>query len=1051
MDPLDDGGPWRGPPQEAMDDYWWEQFKPQYVFVNGQEEQLPPRQYPFTPEIARLLNRLAEWSDTERIKAGRWVRQRYDEDRAQWEERIPGIQALLLAAFPDLGRRDLRNVMLGLVVHPLMDDSPATGKERRARNALAKQLRTDSWELVTGAPTPAEVIAQEADQVNANRPARDAVFRAYRLREGEDEVLPSRFVNYATFITPAGTNDENCLLNELIARYSTCTRPIAAKTIRKFFGPEPTLERFTLFCEKYDLAAHVYSLAGREVWSRTTASNKRKGLAMVAGEGHAYFFTGGNIRDSRPQLEDHEDESEKRERALQAALLNSTKPNFTFRAEEDCEVRSLFYSAAVQEQDERVCADMNKAFHSALWTADAAMRIPVFTPHDDYRVFTPDEELLDTGYYFVGLEVFKSWKTRTDGLLCARISNVLCGCEARWLVLHGYMKLTDIEWVKTSHYAQTVGSVREQISLAAAEVGMPEEDIRQGFALYNGTIGVIRNREKWRDVGSLREIDRDLILATCGSSRVVCEHNSRSLIRIETGKAEFRNMNTRSCYSAVIALCNLAVMKAHQKLQPHAGTLIRVRVDSLTYQTASIKPWTRAVGSLNPGFKVDWSPKRSDGVECARIYHSAADISANISREMDNWVARHIIYHGPPGTGKTVRVRRDHKGQYSYALAPTNMLARQLAGDDPDAPAGETIHHRLQLFKAADILSVCKSHHGQGVWIDELSMINPWIWSAIYVLGWHTPLFLTGDPHQAPPITVRADGHVASDRLPWATGMLLQKIITPEGLQTVDYRNSEELRVLRDGINSQENPHSFFKAWLAEHPQCNGQAVDEADLWSRKTHIVFGNKQRQRVNRQVTAALNMEWSHRPLDVEAEGRPGLCKTADGRAFAFNYSVGLRLCARVSRTSLGFEKSSFWEIIKTPTKRRLGELKIDVVITPHTVCLRRFNHETPASKAGPLIFLDQSQLAHFALGWALTATSSQGMTCCEPAAVHQLDVMLRDGEHRELAYTAITRFKSIHDLLLLGKTLSLEDAITEEIYGLMADGEPIRAMGVDLELA
>jgi hypothetical protein len=910
-------------------------------------------------------------------------------------------------------------------------------EERAERKALRQAL--EQVEALQTTPSPEEIRILEQQERDRKRAARDGVFAAYKLRDGA--VPQSRFVNYAISEVETGKYHENCLINTLTDRYSR-GRKIAAATICEWFadGQNTSPARLIEFCDQYHIPLRIYNGAGYEIASRQFSDTKRRGVAIVAENEHAYVCTAERVSDSAPRLQNNRDEDEKIRCELACKLLDSVQPNFTYFAEEEKRfgIKSLFYTRngiPLDQQKDRVAADLNKAFYTALKMLSRpknAWRVPMFTPHDDVSEFNAaleedgGDKIIQNAYYFVSAAVYDSWENNTNGLLCARINNILSGPEAIYMIENGLLQRTDITHKKEAAHYTTTKRIWELFQETSKN--LDEDQQKKQFAAWNGVLGMLWQEKAEKHIVVSKKADAELILATSAAELTHAsgdgdfdegfdvapteeaeEKNGRYCLQLRKGSRQFRQLNTRTAYDWIIAACNINCMKLHAAMQPHSGQLMRVKVDSATYQNAG-QNWDDALAEFGSKIGVKRLPREKCyaneyGARIARDFINPVQLRELTKTEISEWVRLQETLVGGPGCGKSHEMKEIRRGSHKHAMAFTNMCAAQLASEDVPDPT--TVHKGLQLFGAADIEEVAKSLHGP-VWIDEISQLQPWIWSAIWVAGRYQKLYLSGDPDQAPPICIGVADAVQTDRLPWKTGLLLTRMLETATKLTHERRNSPKLQKLRKGIAAEQDPLKFVKKWIQNNPEMDGDAATDDEIYSRRVHIVFSNSLRRRVNAAVLQNLGLEHSSRIVPWDGCEDPAPLKRRDNTMSAFTTTVGVRLVAAVSCRAIGYKKGQFYEVVAaTP------ETAEDASI----ITLREFDHNKPDSVDGAEIEMHHSHLAAFRVGFAITAMSCQGLTISEPMAVWQLNEMLRnEGDHRELAYTAVSRGKSCRDLYL-----------------------------------
>jgi len=896
------------------------------------------------------------------------------------------------------------------------------------------ELLGDGWDAGEAGPAnPAPVPVQAAEAANMGEEA--AMANA-----------PSPWTNYAACVAAPGAHDENCLINELVHRYSVVAkgkRAMTEVTIREAFTADGVLdtsiERLIAFATRRKVPLRIYNAVGTVIHA-SKGGGQRSGFALVAYKSHCWPFTGTTIASSQPilapgceidacliqpnpemirTLEDEE---------VWKSFLRAVKPAFYYKSESSPTPRSLMWDAPTNEQEYRVGIDMDKAFYSALHAAPDHERIPVWTPHNEIVVVSnlTRDALRAECYYLVSEGEYARWKTHRESLLCCRLNNLLTGSEAIYLVDTGRITMDVITGIKSPSYTVTANEFRKKLAKLAKDAGQDAEDFRKKFALYNGLLGVVSSPAKMTQY-RFETPDADLVMAT--DHRAVDEDANDALyfddedeevdhgrvLTLERGKAAYLHLSNRHLYGFVVAQTNLQMMRMHDRaVRDGVATnadLLRVRVDSLAYTSSEETVWEAFVASVAappqdaiparvpteygwPSFKEELDDagrcKPSHGRLFARTWLNPEQLRADTASEIGDWVQRHKGYQGAPGTGKTTLVRRD--GGYQHAIALTNMCARALTDqEDDEKPTGETIHSKLHLFRPDELYKVASHLQNDTLWVDEISMVNPWIWSVLFVIGLRSHLILTGDPNQCPPIGSTESGQLTGDKLPWKSGMLLGMITDHSEQLNTDYRNDQGLIEFRSQINSDPEPLRCARNLIENFPQTNAAAYSLAEMLSIEHHICWGQTHKAKVNAAVAAQLGLKWSF-------EGVPRAMRNAIDRAqpqnkrgysYRFTASKNLKLISRAAKKKSGILKGMFYRLMEDVSPDSLTAIIATITTrAPKTVD----GVNIPAAEVlGNPITICAGALMDFGLGYCVTSPSSQGGTIYGPAVIHQLTPM------------------------------------------------------------
>jgi hypothetical protein len=993
--------------------------------------------YAYTAEWANLFHMLASNRGLDKIAVGNY--QMSAEELELFAMAIPAISRMFThgdtyVSIPSVikGPRRVRE----------------TAAIKTGRTELVDAIIVNREEAaVEEMPTEAAVTAARAAAARARQSKKDSILKAYRLMAAPEATPESSWSNYAKSIAPPAKNHPNCLINELIEIYTintTKTKSIPARKIIDYFkaGDDSNIARLTEFAVKYGLPLKVWTIYQNYPICELTlplGKSQRKGFAILAFNEHSYFFTGPSVKACQPALMPglrlpgllsgtaKVDEITESEEAIRSEFIKRTRPCFFYKSEHGLSPQSFNYDSPHygidDDQSERVQIDMSKAFYESLLAAADTDLIPVFTPHDDVCAFQATDPVLSEAYYFASEACVAAWRLRRDGLLFARQNNLLLGFELRWLLDEGLINLTDIQAWKKPSYTESVVRFRKNLDEINDKLGL-----RHKFYLYNGILGITKNNKSVKQF-ELASIDASLIAVfnpddSCSTS----EHPYEGMVylSLKAGNDDYLYLSNRHLYGFIVAQTNLQMMKVHKKMAVDIP-LIRIRTDSITWLTEP-EGFVQKVADLKPAFKI----VAGGGKPCRKYNYwmdfiNPVELAARTRVEINEWVSQHTTITGAPGVGKTYKVQHEYNAQYQHAIAFTNLCARQL---DTELVQGETIHSKLRLFCPDDLRKVANELKNSTIWLDEISMVNPWIWSVLYMVGMRSKFIFTGDPNQCPPGGFGDAGEYIVDRLPWKSGALLTEMMA-KATRLVDIdgvtRNDLELRTLRDAINDSENPQDELYKVLRQHPIIDGRLRANSEILDLEYHIVWGNKYRHQLNNAVAKHRGLTWSH------IVGPPALRKDKQGRSYKFTASAGLKLVCAATYKKGGYQKGNYFTLATA----------VDAT-TP--LCTLQ---PAGAAAGGPPIVIDASCLMDFRLGYAVTATSSQGMTISMPCGIHQISDMLRNGgDHRELAYTAITRLRKLSQMIIVLHKMALPEdkTICNEIVGLQDEDSDTLGTGL-----
>lgn len=847
----------------------------------------------------------------------------------------------------------------------------------------------------------------------------------------------------------------DCLVNGLIAKYSGLapSKRVAESSIRKWFAEDaggPSLLRLKEFTEHYKIPLRVYDGTGAEVHAMTrhnTGQKKegqkkegggRPGLALIAWNNHAYFFqkTLNTTPDFSAQLphdiEGYYDSrclkkmtpdgvaqelTAEEDEILQAALALDN-PNFSYEAENDVCVRNLMYarSGAVLSVDSAGW-DMNKAYYTATMATSAAypclssylgnQSIPVFTALDDYRSAAdtafPPKLYWGATYFFVSKPCMERFQSGT-GHAAGRISNLITGIEFAYMMDRGILSACDVIGWKTATYSIQEDKFRrwlESLDGAPRDPAAPISTLKSFFALLNGLLG--RSWTRPHIIGLTAPSENDIDLLSLTHSRVSEEKlvDGRTQLTLTMGEQKYLYLNTKHLYSHVIGRMNLFMMKLIDDIATASpdAVLLKIKVDAVVYDRPIVLPAWAA-----PIFKPE-TPRVAD-CNYRHMVHDPSKLQEAITLEIDALVAKCVVYTGPPGTGKTTTVHRDH--DYDVALSFSNVCARNLdhATKSGTFVKGETLHTGLGLCQAKGVEATRARLKDKVLWVDEFSTVQSWVWSVLVSLLKQNlkVLILTGDPDQIPPVKEHFRGK----------STLIRTLLDGAQHLTTDYRNDEQLIGMRNLIldtpeGETDRIVSSLEQLRAVAPEMSADQIPAKELAALDVHITYTNLLRLAVNQMVIEARGLVYALRGSDQY--------KATPRTVFAWTASKGLRLRAKINRKGQGIYKGAVYELLS------------GVTWITDTVKLRRIHLDLSRAPEEPFE-IPIKDFSAFELGYALTAHSSIGQTVRgQKLAIYQARQMIE--VDKSILYVAVTRACKLSNVVF---SLDIPEHISKNLSAL-----------------
>lgn len=818
----------------------------------------------------------------------------------------------------------------------------------------------------------------------------------YNVRGGVQKIP---YTNYET-------NDvENyCVEEYVIKRYKGINKNLVKSMFHK---EDVTIKDIKLFTDSYKIKCVLFNIAGRVIYNNKYENHTNYPFfAGIFCNNHFYphVQTGPGFSDSiTPKISTivNDGESsyempdddifiekkgslmtpqgifkENHMNDIDSALFNKLHPNFKYISEDPLKMKSLLFNNISNENINNQEFDLNKAYYTiAHDIIDKETPFPIFTCGEIYEKYN-DESINDMYYYLISKESL----TR---LSCyGFITNSQPGFMINFLMTHKLIKLDDIEYYKKNTYIGSWGDFINRIDkLVVKKVGEYNPDgeeteeqyderlkkFKSEYVLYNGILGCSYN-DISKTIHNIKSSDIDLLNNYEDDDdqweAYDLDEEYTSFKKDGARYARYRYLNNCNIYNHIISFCSLYLLKtlfAIKKRNPSCN-LVKITTDSLSFSDDKKIIIPKAYAKH---YKVVESEKRKNkSLEVTQQYYNGEEVINDTLKELRK-LDGNVSYQGAPGTGKTYKVKKDHKFQHAATI--TNVCANNMKDENIQVKP-TTVYSLLSLFRVENIHKNLKKYKNKTVWIDEFSMIQNYMWNYFFLMStlYNTKFIFSGDINQIGPI--------GEDKID-INHIFFKSLFGETEVLKVNYRNDPEIVKLRDEV-------CFWEGTTYElHKKFCGLATKEK-YTKYKRHLTFTHDTKCAVNEKILKVNGLRYSH-IFNKSTLEYTGL--VAD---------EGVILCCKYSVKREGIYKGDLWLLTH----------EADPEDSKYIRCKNLNDGREQRFK--------QEHCKYFTLGFATTTHSSQGLTIDDKLCIHEAGLMIQTD--KDILYTAITRTTAYENL-------------------------------------
>lgn len=790
---------------------------------------------------------------------------------------------------------------------------------------------------------------------------RETFVKKYVLKGGP---LNIPYVNFEN----NDSGNVNCVLSYVQRAYPK----ISKKVVSQFFDKPDTCGNDLIeFCKKYNIYCKLYNIDKTIVYDNKIPHNKSyKDLIAIIANNH--FYPHGDSKVIVPEINnvlindiDKDNniiiETNKAMYVQDGILENKSKltrvindeefifeidslffkgmcPNFKYISEDLLKMKSLVYNHPQIESRIKFEIDMNKAFYTvAKEIIKCESQFPIFTASEIYMKFD-QPSISDYNYYLISNEALIP--LGDYGI----ITNSLTGFFVNFLINNKLLKITDIEYYKKYSYLTTWSTVLRRIDLLEKN----NQHIQKGYIFYNGILGTSYNVQKTR-YHNIKPSDINLFNDDQSEKLWELGSDDGELTTVTCEKSKYRSINTCNVYNHIIDQCNLFMLTVLLKIkeQNKDVTLMKIKVDSLCFDKVITIP-----SEYKSSFKIQTiNHEKIHYNTYSPTYYNGNDVIENTMKEITSAFEHNISYHGAPGTGKTHKVKNNHK--YDEAMSMTNLCSLNLTTEQVEAC---TVYSLLGLYSPADINKTLSKYRNKTIWLDEYSMVPLYVWNYLYIMCsvYNVKMIISGDVNQTPPIKEKQINLLT---------FFFTKIMGKSETLTDDWRNDTAIIKIRDNVLKCETNSQILKNYFLAK-----QSKDSYIMYDR--HLSFTHATKDIVNATILKERGYHYK-------------LIKHTNKLSFV-DVSIGCLLVAAISKKQKGVYKNDIWKVVSTDGN---------------------YGYKMQSAIRGEYKYFEPNLMQYFTLGFCTTVHSSQGLTITDDVCIHEIQKMIRSD--KSILYTAITR--------------------------------------------
>jgi len=765
-----------------------------------------------------------------------------------------------------------------------------------------------------------------------------------------------------------------------------------------------TLDDVKQYCEEYKIKCILYNIAGKKIYSNEVEQNKNhKSIIAIISNKHIYpFINNNNSKSYTPSLNekkggfDLEDEdylnnniifqvndncfSEKGkmnivdiENEMDNILFKSLKPNFTYENDTACKISPLIYSNE-NLKNMKFEYDIKKCYFNIAYNhLDKNGSYPIFTFKDFWEIYDPLEHIDENNYYTLKEEATK--KLNIYGIN----DNIRIGKMILLLIENKLIEQSDIEYVKKYSYSGKWdfvlnrldlllnNVVKKKLNITEDKYKITEDDIKRSeidknYVFYNGLLGRTTSETR-KKIFFLNEDDYHLL--NMNEKEEWTFSGSGDHCIFEKSYLSFKNLNNVTIYNNIVEEVNIIIIKNILYIKQKYDTMpLKIKTDSISFDKE-----IKLLPKFKDYFKLELEkPEKAKNAQKLDIkqkklfrkhfsnstyIHDIKEINKNIEQYELKKINSSVIT-GPPGTGKTYKIKNNYK--YDISCTMTNICALNISSENIKA---STLFSLLRMFDPDAWINAMKCLQNKILWIDEFSMVPLIYWNFIFLCAskYNTKLIITGDINQIAPI--------GENKINIENNIPLKYLFQNIEVLNKDYRNDEKIIKLRNRVLNDDGNRlkKLFQKIDASNYEGN-------EWYNVDRHLCLKDDTRIFINNTILEKRKLNFI-----VECD-KKGIVTKCD-------ISKGVLLTCRITMKSKNIFKGDTY--------------KYDCFLNGLN---HMFNYRTKQINT-----FNKDDMKYFKLGFANTTHSVQGLTIEDEFCIHEVKLMLFID--KDVLYTAITR--------------------------------------------